>query len=115
MSLIAKATNVREIPHAILVRGVEPVEGIEVMRQRRHSHKDRNLTNGPGKLCLALGIDRELDLADLLGDRVWIEEFENVRASRISKGPRIGIDYAEDWVDIPWRFWIKGNEWVSRK
>jgi len=107
-------TNVREIPHAILVRGVEPVEGIEVMRERRHSHKDRNLTNGPGKLCLAMGIDRGLDMADLLGNRVWLEEFETVRASKISKGPRIGIDYAEDWVDIPWRFWIKGNEWVSK-
>ena len=107
-------TNTEDIPHAILVRGVEPVEGIEVMRERRHSHKDRNLTNGPGKLCLAMGIDRQLDLADLLGDKVWLEEFETVRASRISKGPRIGIDYAEDWVDIPWRFWIKGNEWISR-
>ena len=107
-------TNVREIPHAILVRGLEPVEGIEVMRERRHSHKDRNLTNGPGKLCLAMGIDRQLDMADLLGDRVWLEEFEAVRASNISKGPRIGIDYAEDWVNIPWRFWIKGNEWVSK-
>ena len=107
-------TNTEDIPHAILVRGVEPVEGIEVMRERRHSHKDRNLTNGPGKLCLAMGIDRQLDLADLLGEKVWLEEFETVRASRISKGPRIGIDYAEDWVDIPWRFWIKGNEWISR-
>jgi DNA-3-methyladenine glycosylase len=107
-------TNVEDIPHAILVRGVEPVEGIEVMRERRHSHKDRNLTNGPGKLCLAMGIDRQLDMADLLGDRVWIEEFETVRPSKISKGPRIGIDYAEDWVETPWRFWIKGNEWVSK-
>ncbi|PYS69883.1 MAG: DNA-3-methyladenine glycosylase [Acidobacteria bacterium] len=107
-------TNVEDIPHAILVRGLEPVEGIEVMRERRHSHTDRNLSNGPGKLCLAMGIDRQLDMADLLGDRVWLEEFETVRAAGISKGPRIGIDYAEDWVDIPWRFWIKGNEWVSR-
>ena len=106
--------GVADVPHAILVRALEPVEGIEVMRARRHLHPDHNLTNGPGKLCLAMGIDRQLDMADLLGDRVWLEEFETVRASGISKGPRIGIDYAEDWVDIPWRFWIKGNEWVSR-
>jgi DNA-3-methyladenine glycosylase len=108
-------TNVEDIPHAILVRGLEPVEGIEVMRTRRHSHPDRNLTNGPGKLCAAMGIDRQLDTADLLGNKVWLEEFEIVPASKISKGPRIGIDYAEEWILKPWRFWIKGNEWVSRK
>jgi len=108
-------TSVRDTPHAILVRALEPVEGIERMRIRRHTHADRNLTSGPGKLCLAMGIDRQLDGADLLGDRVWIEEFENITRSRIARGPRIGIDYAEEWVEKPWRFWIKGNEFVSRK
>jgi DNA-3-methyladenine glycosylase len=108
-------TNVRDTPHAILVRALEPVEGIETMRIRRHSHADRNLTSGPGKLCLAMGIDRQLDGADLLGDRVWIEEFEKVPVSKIARGPRIGIDYAEEWIEKPWRFWIKGNEFVSRK
>jgi len=107
-------TNVEDVPHAILVRALEPVEGIETMRKRRHSHTDRNLTNGPGKLCLAMGIDRGLDRANLLGERVWLEEFEKVSASKIAKGPRIGIDYAEEWIEKPWRFWIKGNEWVSR-
>ena len=57
-------SNVAETPHAILVRALEPVEGIELMRKRRQSHPDHNLTNGPGKLCLAMGIDRELDKAD---------------------------------------------------
>ena len=108
-------TNVRDTPHAILVRALEPVEGIETMRIRRHSHTDRNLTSGPGKLCLAMGIDRELDNADLLGNRVWIEEFETISRAKIARGPRIGIDYAEEWIDRPWRFWIKGNEFVSRK
>jgi 3-methyladenine DNA glycosylase Mpg len=50
------------------------------MRERRHSHPDHNLTNGPGKLCIAMGIDRELDKADLLGDRVWLEDFESEAA-----------------------------------
>ena len=108
-------TNVRDTPHAILVRALEPVEGIETMRIRRHSHADRNLTSGPGKLCLAMGIDRQLDNADLLGNRVWIEEFETISRFKIARGPRIGIDYAEEWIDKPWRFWIKGNEFVSRK
>jgi DNA-3-methyladenine glycosylase len=107
-------TNLADIPHAILVRAVEPVEGIEVMRTRRHSHPDKNLTNGPGKLCVAMGIDRQLDRADLLGNQVWLEEYERIPRSKIATGPRIGIDYAEEWIDRPWRFWIKGNKWVSR-
>jgi DNA-3-methyladenine glycosylase len=108
-------SNIGDIPHAILVRALEPVEGIEFMRKRRHTHPDHNLTNGPGKLCIAMNINRELDGADLLGNRVWLEEYQKIPASRISKGPRIGIDYAEDWVDKPWRFWIRDNSYVSRK
>jgi DNA-3-methyladenine glycosylase len=108
-------SNVADVPHAILVRALEPVEGIEIMRERRHLHPDHNLTNGPGKLCIALGIDRQLDTADLLGDRVWLEEFQSVRPSQIARGPRIGIDYAEEWIEKPWRFWIRGNSYVSRK
>ena len=108
-------SNVADIPHAILVRALEPVEGIELMRERRHQHPDHNLTNGPGKLCIALGIDRTLDNADLSGDRVWLEEYQSVSPRRIAKGPRIGIDYAEEWIDKPWRFWIRDNPYVSRK
>jgi len=107
-------TNVEEKPHAILIRALEPTEGIEVMRQRRHGQPDRNLTNGPGKLCIAMGIDRSFDRADLVGKKVWIEERERVSRSRIASGPRVGIDYAEEWVDKPWRFWIKGNRFVSK-
>jgi DNA-3-methyladenine glycosylase len=98
-----------------LIRALEPVEGIELMRKRRHRQPDHNLTNGPGKLCIALGIDRRLDGADLLGNRVWLEEAEKIPRSQISSGPRIGIDYAEEWVNKPWRFWIRENSLVSRK
>jgi DNA-3-methyladenine glycosylase len=108
-------TNAAETPHAILIRAVEPVEGIELIRKRRRGQSDHNLTNGPGKLCIALGIDRTLDAADLLGDRVWIEEYKDIPRSRIAAGPRIGIDYAEEWKDKPWRFWVKDNPFVSRK
>lgn len=107
--------SVPDIPHAILVRAVEPVEGIELMRERRHQHPDHNLTNGPGKLCIALNIDRALNGADLLGDRVWLEELQSISPRRIARGPRIGIDYAEEWIDKPWRFWIRDNPYVSRK
>ena len=106
-------TNV-DVPHAVLIRAVEPVEGIEIMRTRRHSQPDHNLTNGPGKLCIALGIDDKLDRADLFGERVWLEEAEKISSRKIASGPRIGIDYAEEWVDKPWRFWIRDNPFVSR-
>ena len=107
-------TNVKDVPHAVLIRAVEPVEGIEIMRTRRHSQPDHNLTNGPGKLCIGLGIDRKLDRTDLCGERVWIEEAEKLSSRKIASGPRIGIDYAEEWVDKPWRFWIRDNPFVSR-
>ena len=107
-------TNDLDHPHAVLIRALEPVEGIELMRKRRPGQPDHNLTNGPGKLCIAMGIDRNLDAADLLGSKVWLEEGERISRSRIMAGPRIGIDYAEEWKDKPWRFWIKDNPFVSR-
>jgi DNA-3-methyladenine glycosylase len=108
-------TNVVDVPHAILIRALEPVEGIELMRERRHRQPDHNLTNGPGKLSIAMGIDRKLDALDLLGDRVWLETDQTIPRSQIASGPRIGIDYAEEWIDKPWRFWIRDNPFVSRK
>jgi DNA-3-methyladenine glycosylase len=107
-------SNAAEIPHAVLVRALEPLEGIEVMRERRGGQPDHNLTNGPGKLCIALGIERALDGADLLGDRVWIEARKRVPARAVAVGPRVGIDYAGEWVAKPWRFWIRDNPYVSR-
>lgn len=107
-------TNSAETPHAVLIRAVEPFEGIELMRKRRHGQPDRNLTKGPGKLCIAMGIDRQLDGADLLGREVWLEERPPVRRSQILSGPRIGIDYAGEWVSKRWRFWTKDNPFVSR-
>ena len=107
-------TNVNDIPHAVLVRALEPLDGIELMRKRRPGQSDRNLTSGPGKLCIALGIDRAHDRADLLGNDIWIEEGRGVPRSSIASGPRIGIDYAEEWIARPWRFWIKNNPFVSR-
>jgi DNA-3-methyladenine glycosylase len=108
-------TNVQDIPHAVLIRALEPVEGIALMRRRRHGQSDHNLTNGPGKLCIALGIDRGLDRGDLLGDRAWIEAGERrIAPSAVASGPRIGIDYAEEWTEKPWRFWIRNNPYVSR-
>ncbi|HEV2905598.1 MAG TPA: DNA-3-methyladenine glycosylase [Pyrinomonadaceae bacterium] len=107
-------TNVESVPHAVLVRALEPVEGLDIIRRRRPGRSEYEWTSGPGRLCVALGIDRRLDKADLLGDRVWLEEGISISPRQIARGPRIGIDYAEQWVTKPWRFWIKDNPFVSR-
>jgi DNA-3-methyladenine glycosylase len=101
-------------PHVILIRAVEPVEGIEIMRARRGQMKDKNLTSGPGKLCIAFGIDRTLNGADLTGDPIWLEGYRSFEAKDISAGKRIGIDYAAEYAEMPWRFWVTGNVYVSR-
>ncbi|HEX9748030.1 MAG TPA: DNA-3-methyladenine glycosylase [Methylomirabilota bacterium] len=107
-------TNVADVPHAVLVRALEPVEGVELMRRRRGGAAPVDLTSGPGKLCIALGIDRRLDGADLLGDRIWLEAGRRVRPAAIAAGPRVGIDYAGEWAARRWRFWLRGNPFVSR-
>ena len=107
-------TGLTDHPHVVLVRAVEPVEGIEIMRERRGPMKDKNLTSGPGKLCIAFGITRELNGENLIGDRIWVEQYRKA-GKTVETGPRVGIDYAEEFVDLPWRFWIKDNEFVSKK
>lgn len=109
-----------DTPHAILVRAVEPVEGVEIMRERRLRKNpsakmtDKNLTSGPGKLCIALGIDKTFNNADLLGDKIRLEDFNTFSTEQIACGKRIGIDYAEEFAEKPWRFWVKDNPFVSR-
>ena len=107
-------TGPADHPHVVLIRAVEPVEGIGRMRERRGSMKDKNLTSGPGKLCIALGIDRAQNGADLTGNTIWVEEQRSFVEDQIASGKRIGIDYAAEDAEKPWRFWVKGNEFVSR-
>jgi len=107
-------TGVADVPHAVLVRALEPLEGVDLMRRRRGGVALRELTSGPGKLCIALAIDRRLDGADLLRDRIWLEPGRRVSPAAIAAGPRVGIDYAENWAARPWRFWLRGNPFVSR-
>lgn len=103
-------------PHAVLVRAVEPEEGADLMRERRPVARERDLTSGPGKLCRALAIDLSFDGADLTGRRVWVEDAgEDVPDARVASGPRVGIDYAGEDALRPWRFWVEGNAYVSRK
>lgn len=104
----------QETPHCVLVRGIEPLENIEIMRERRGKMKDTNLTSGPGKLCIAFDIDKSFYGEDLLGERIFIEDGETVSKNKIAKGKRIGIDYAEEYAEKPWRFWLRDNPFVSR-
>jgi DNA-3-methyladenine glycosylase len=101
-------------PHVVLIRALEPVDGIEIMRERRGEMKDTNLTSGPGKLCIALDITRDLNGEDLMGDRIWVEEYRSFKKTEIASGPRVGIDYAEEFIELPWRFWVKDNRFVSK-
>jgi DNA-3-methyladenine glycosylase len=106
--------NEAGFPGAVLIRGVEPVEGIETMLELRGGRPSQ-LTNGPGRLCTALAIDRGLNGADLtVSDALWIEERAPIDDARIELSPRIGIDYAEpEHREVLWRYFERGNRWVS--
>ncbi len=105
----------RSRPEAVLIRALHPLEGIDVMMKFRKT-KLKNLTNGPGKLCQAMGIDKSLNGADLLGNEIWIEDDENIKKEfEFVSTARIGIDYAEEYRDIPWRFYIKNDPYVSKR
>jgi DNA-3-methyladenine glycosylase len=112
-------TERADFPGAVLIRALEPVEGIEMMqanRQSGHQANIPNLTNGPARLCQALRIDKLLNNWDVtLGQKLWLEPGDPIPETDIATGPRIGIDYAQPKDRaIPWRFWIKGNRFVSR-
>lgn len=92
------------------IRALEPIEGIEVMKKRRKIHSPdnyRNLTNGPAKLCQAMGITKDLYGEDLCGNKLYLLEGEKVNPSLIISAPRIGIDYAGEAKNYPWRFFIE--------
>ena len=110
-------TNVEGNADAVLVRAIEPTEGIDEMLLRRNMPSVKpNLTAGPGVLSIALGINRKHYGEDLTGNTIWVEDQGiAVPAEGIAIGPRIGVDYAGEDALLPWRFWLKGNKWVSRK
>jgi len=102
-------------PAAVLIRAIEPLTGIDLMRARRHkTRRDRELANGPGKLCLALSIDRDLNRADLTSGPLRIEDDGSPRP-RVETSPRIGVGYAGEWAAKPWRFTVKGSTFVSKR
>jgi DNA-3-methyladenine glycosylase (3mg) len=114
-------TRKEGIPQAVLIRAVEPVEGMELMAKRRKidisdakKSKVKNLTNGPSKLCQAMNINTSLNGIDLCGEEVFITNPAVRDSEKIIATPRIHIDYAEEYRDKPWRFLLQGNPFVSR-
>jgi DNA-3-methyladenine glycosylase len=105
--------------HAILVRAVEPLEGIEIMRERRKDPlPGLRLTTGPGALSQALGLTTAWTGQSLLlpDTPVWIEDRGRlVSDTEIAAGPRIGVDYAGECAAWEWRFWLRDSAFVSRK
>jgi DNA-3-methyladenine glycosylase len=97
---------------AVLLRAIEPLAGLDVMRRRRGTISDRELCSGPGRLCQALGIDRNLDGAKMARSQVIVRRPLRGEASPIATTPRIGITKAADW---PLRFVMAGSPWLSRK
>jgi DNA-3-methyladenine glycosylase len=109
-------TGEADIAEAVLLRAAEPIRGIESMRKRRPKAKrDRDLTNGPGKLCAAMSVDENLDGAPLDGHLLWLEQGERVPEEQIAISPRVGVDYAGDAAWWPLRFYVRGNEYVSKR
>lgn len=108
-------TQEADLAEAVLLRGAEPLRGIDSMRARRPKAKrDRELMNGPGKICMAMDIDRRLDGESLLGDTLYLTARDvEVRDEDIAVSPRIGIDNSGDAAAWPLRFYLRGNRNVS--
>lgn len=118
--MINVVTEEEGLAAAVLIRALEPIAGLEDMRRRRGLHRlkgkaeDRQLTNGPGKLCQALAIDGTLNNSDLAGDSIFIAAVPpnlQLPPFEVVETTRIGITRG---VDFPWRYYVKGNRFVSK-
>lgn len=115
-------TREEGIPQAVLIRAAEPVGGLDLIAQNRfkksyqllRKSQVKNLTNGPGKLCRALLIDKSLNGEDLCSNKLYVEEGDNEKLPIVAS-KRIGIDYAGEAKDYLWRFYIDNHEYVSVK
>jgi DNA-3-methyladenine glycosylase len=109
-------TNTENIPHAILIRAIQPTHGIPaILKRRKKSKLDRSVACGPGMLCMALGIDVRHNGEDLTGKRIWLEDHNNrLEPGQIKASPRIGVEYAGSHAKRPWRFRIKNSPWTSK-
>lgn len=109
-------SSVKDEPHAVLIRAIEPLVGKEIMEQRRNMVVTKAaISSGPGSAAKALGIDRSFNAKNLTGDEIWIEDQGLKYADdEIIASPRVGIAYAKEHALLPWRFFVKGNKYVSK-
>lgn len=108
-------TNKKGKADAVLIRAIKPIEGIDTMLDRRNFNTLKPaLTAGPGRLSEALGITIDYDAQSLNNNTIWIENRNhNIKSKHIKSGPRIGVDYAEEDAELPWRFFLNESPWVS--
>jgi DNA-3-methyladenine glycosylase len=111
-SLFNIVTNQSEIPHAVLIRAIEPIDGIEVMLKRSNKLTlKKDFANGPGKVAKILGISCNHTGMDLISESIWLEDRGiKISANQIVSTPRIGVDYAGVDALLPYRFLIKKNK-----
>lgn len=111
-------TETKDYPAAVLIRALEPLEGIDLMKINRKTERLENLTSGPGKLCQAFGIDKKINCTNALNKKspLFIGDAGIIiPKNKIVKATRIGVDYAGKWKDKKLRFYIKNNPFVSKK
>ena len=103
-------------PHAVLVRAIQPTDGLYAMQERRNMAIVKpTITSGPGSVAKALGITRSINGFSLQSDTIWIEDRGlTLPDETIAAVPRIGVSYAEEDALLPYRFYIKGNPYVSK-
>lgn len=101
-------------PEAVFIRALEPLEGIEIMQKKRKTENTANLCSGPGKLCMALDINKTHNGADLCNGTLYLEHYKSFSKDEVQNSPRINIDYAGEAKDYLWRYYIKNNRFVSK-
>lgn len=109
-------TSTEGEPHAVLIRAVHPTDGIDIMLHRRKMDKlKRTITSGPGSVAQALAISRQINAISLQSDTLWIEDRGlTIPFDQIAAVPRVGVDYAKEDALLPYRFYVKGDEYVSK-
>lgn len=108
-------TNEKEVPDAVLIRAIEPLQGIDTMLLRRRKEiPDASLTSGPGNVGRALGINKKHSGVDLLGDTIYIlADSIKINKNQVCSSKRIGVEYAGEDALLPYRFYLKDNKYVS--
>lgn len=109
-------TGAEGLSHAALIRAIEPLEGLDMMRLRRGLFgKDFRLCQGPGSLAKAMGLNKQHNGTDLQGNLLWLtDEGVTYTDEQVVAAPRVGMNFEGPYKTIPWRFYVKGNPYVSR-